>query len=116
VGTVHKRRIYCASRINIDLPAGHQQINAISSRSFEVLCCQGFALVEHRRDVERFFEIGREIEVFRSRDEAIDKIKYYLEHDDERREIARRGRQRVLRDWTMDRMAARMVAAVERAW
>ncbi len=115
VGTVHKRRVYCGTRINLDLPAGHQQINAISSRAFEVLCCGAFVLVEYRRDVERFFEIGREIEVFRSADEAVEKIRYFLEHDDERREVARRGQRRVLRDWTMDRMVLRALAVVERS-
>jgi spore maturation protein CgeB len=116
VGTVHKRRVYCGSKINLDLPAGHQQINAISSRAFEVLCCGGFALVEYRRDVERFFEIGREIDVFRTVDEAIEKIGYYLDHHDERVRIARNGRQRVLGDWTIEKMAARMVSIVEKEW
>jgi spore maturation protein CgeB len=116
VGNIHKSRVYCASKVNLDLRAGHQQINAISSRAFEVLCCGAFVLVEYRSDIERFFEIGRDLDIFHSVEEAAEKIEHYLEHEDERLEMARRGRERALREWTIDDMAARMMTVIQRNW
>lgn len=116
VGNIHKTRVYCTSKVNLDLRAGHQQINAISSRAFEALCCGAFVLVEYRRDIERFFEIGRDLDVFHSVEEAAEKIEYYLEHENERLEMACRGRERVLREWTIDALAARAMTVIESNW
>jgi spore maturation protein CgeB len=38
-----------------------------------------------------FYEVGKEIVGYREADDLIDKIRYYLEHDDERRRIAQAG-------------------------
>ncbi|QWE08965.1 glycosyltransferase [Polynucleobacter ibericus] len=46
-----------------------------------------------------FFEVGKEIESYRNTDELIDKIKYYLEHDAERQQIAQNGFRRVELDY-----------------
>jgi len=109
VDTVHKSRIYAASTINLDLHAGHQQINGISSRVFEVLCCGGFALTEYRKDLEEFFDIGREIDVFSSPEEAKEKIDHYLSHPDERQKMERLGREKVLSELTISHAAQRML-------
>jgi spore maturation protein CgeB len=73
-------------------------------------------LVEYRRDIERFFEIGRDLDVFHSVEEAAEKIEHYLVHEDERLEMARRGRERALREWTIDDMAARMMTVIQSNW
>lgn len=109
VDTIHKSRIYGASTVNLDLHAGHQQINGISSRVFEVLCCGGFVLSEYRKDLELFFDIGREIDVFSSPEEAREKIGYYLGHAEERSEMARRGREKVVSELTISHAASRML-------
>lgn len=109
VDTVHKSRIYGASTINLDLHAGHQQINGISSRVFEVLCCGGFALTEYRKDIERFFDVGREIDVFSSPEEAREKIDHYLSHPEERQKMARLGRDKVVSELTITHAAKRML-------
>jgi hypothetical protein len=57
-----------------------------------------------------FFAVGEEIVGFRSADDLIDKIRYYLEHDDERRRIALNGFRRVIAD---HRFAQRMRQGAE---
>jgi spore maturation protein CgeB len=109
VDTVHKSRIYAASTINLDLHAGHQQINGISSRVFEVLCCGGFVLTEYRKDLEEYFDIGREIDVFSSPEEAKEKIDHYLSHPEERQKMARLGRDKVISGLTISHAAQRML-------
>ena len=109
VDTVHKSRIYASSTINLDLHAGHQQINGISSRVFEVLCCGGFVLTEYRKDLEESFDIGCEIDVFSSSEEAKEKIDHYLSHPDERQNMAQLGREKVINELTISHAAQRML-------
>jgi spore maturation protein CgeB len=45
-----------------------------------------------------FFEIGKECDTFRSTDELLEKIRYYLQHVDLRQRIAQAGQRRTLRD------------------
>jgi spore maturation protein CgeB len=51
--------------------------------------------------LDAFFKSGEEIVGYRGADDLIDKIRHYLDHDDERVAIARKGYRRVLRDHRM---------------
>jgi glycosyltransferase involved in cell wall biosynthesis len=57
-----------------------------------------------------FFDVGREVVGYRDADDLIERIHYYLAHDDERRAIARAGFRRVNRD---HRIGRRMRQAAE---
>jgi spore maturation protein CgeB len=61
----------------------------------------GAALViDQRQDLSKLFEPGREIVAYRSVDECVDLIHYYLEHEDERAVIAQAGQARTLSEHT----------------
>lgn len=49
--------------------------------------------------LEEFFSVGEEIVCYREANELIDKVKYYLDHDDERKRIALNGFRRVRKDY-----------------
>ena len=49
-----------------------------------------------------YFEIGNEVVVFSDAADLLDKIRYYLAHEDERRRIATLGHARCLREHTWD--------------
>jgi len=51
--------------------------------------------------LQDFFDVGREIVGYDSADDLIGKTRYYLAHDDERREIALAGYRRTMRDHRM---------------
>lgn len=67
---------------------------SLNARAFELAGCGGFQLITASEAVVRHFEPGKEIETFRDLDELREKVRYYLDHDDERRAIAEAGRQR----------------------
>jgi spore maturation protein CgeB len=48
--------------------------------------------------LDAFFRVGQEIVGYEDADDLVDKIGYYLAHEDERRAIARNGYRRVMRD------------------
>jgi spore maturation protein CgeB len=48
--------------------------------------------------LNEFFRVGEEILGYKDADDLIDKIRYYLAHEEERRAIALNGYRRVMRD------------------
>jgi spore maturation protein CgeB len=101
-------KAYSCAKISINtnsVPA----TNGVNQRTFEIPGAGGFQLSDYRKDVDGLFEIGKEIEVFRSETEFRDKIKYYLENEKLRAEVACAGYERVLRDHQMKDRVAKML-------
>ena len=49
--------------------------------------------------LQQFFNVGYEIESYTNAGDLIDKVKYYLNHDEERNRIALEGFRRVQKDY-----------------
>lgn len=74
----------------------------IKGRNFEVPGCGGFLLTERVPHLERYFVLDREVAVFDGPDDLLEKLRYWLEHDAERRVVAEAGYRRVLAEHTYD--------------
>jgi spore maturation protein CgeB len=85
--------VFRNSKINLNL--SRTFFAGTIQRVFDVLYCGGFLLTDHREDLEGLFQVGVEIETFRTDEEFIDKVRYYLAHDGERKKIARAGNESV---------------------
>jgi len=72
-------------------------------RDFEVTAAGGFYLVQRHPDLADLYVEGREIEVWDDIEELVEKAEYFLEHQDEALEIARRGYERWRLDHTWER-------------
>lgn len=62
-----------------------------------------------------FFEEGREIVGYRSIDDLVDKIRYYLDHDEERQRIAAAAYRRIMRDYRIKHVLHRAVDLIREA-
>ena len=71
----------------------------IPLRVLEIMSCQGFVLTNYQEDLENEFQEGKEIVMYRSLEDLIEKTRYYLEHEDERLAIAKAGYEKVMRDY-----------------
>lgn len=99
-----------ASNQTVDM-GGNETANM---RIFEATGCGCFLLTEHFDNLNEFFEIGTEIETFRDAAELKEKIRYYLAHPEKREKIARRGQERCLRDYSMERRAVELDRVIRR--
>jgi len=106
VTTEETAKIYGASKINLNLHSSphHEDVNPhgdfVNPRTFEIAACGAFQLVDHRTELGELFAAGDELAVFRSGREISPLVKHYLTHEEERRNMAERARQRVLREHT----------------
>lgn len=80
---------------------GHSSsIVTLKLRDFDAPMSGALYITNHNPDIVESFDIGREMVTYMSVRECIDKIKYYLSHDEERESIAAAGRLRAVKDHT----------------
>ncbi|MFL5844119.1 MAG: glycosyltransferase [Solirubrobacteraceae bacterium] len=84
----------------------------IKGRNFEVPGCGGFLLTERLPHLERYFAYDREIGVYDSEDELVEKVSWWLANEEQRAAVAEAGYQRVLREHTYDHRFAAIFAAL----
>ena len=125
-------RVFSTSRVNLNLSNSGEPPNTlrvrigrllgrgpsgpkppqIKGRNFEVPGCHGFLLTERVPHLERYFELDREVGVYDGVDDLIECVAYWLDHEEERAEVADAGYRRVLAEHTYDHHFAEIFAAV----
>lgn len=99
-GARYAKVCHCAKSL-LTLPFAPEIPGGLSNRAFMVTALGTFYLSLYREGMEEFFELGKEIVVFRDLDEMVDKARYYLAHDAERQAIAAAaGQRRTLDNYT----------------
>ena len=98
--------IFNATRINLNLHSSPwcDGVNPVGDylnpRSFELAGARAFQLVDGRSHLPDALKPGIEVETYKDINECRKKVAYYLEHADERREIARNAHRRALAEHT----------------
>jgi spore maturation protein CgeB len=113
---INLSKTYQETRVNIDI---NRMVirDGFTQRVFDCLSAGAFVITSPKRVVGEYFEISgpnQELVVFQNEDHLRDLVKYYLGHEDQRRAIAQRGREKVLAGHTYD-CRVREVFAVLRA-
>jgi glycosyltransferase involved in cell wall biosynthesis len=109
------REYISRSRINLAVTReAHATVHSSSTmRPFE-LAMMGACIVSNPcAGLETWFEPGREIVVVASADEAIDRYRWLLAHDSERRALGAAARRRALADHTYAHRASELIAIID---
>ena len=72
----------------------------------------GFLLTNYQSEIPEYFEIGKDLEIYASEKELTDKIRYYLEHEEERLEIARNGYEKAKERYSLEVRVRQMLRLV----
>jgi len=107
--------IFRTSRINLNFSkaGSYPWVRQIKGRVFQVCLAGGFLLTEYSLGLEKYFEPGKEVVSFNSPRDMINKARYYLNHEAERRAIARAGWERANMEYSSSRMVARVFEEIE---
>jgi len=107
--------IFATSKINLNFSrATDSERMGAKGRVFFVCLAGGFLLTEYAPGIENYFEIDKEIVCFTGAEEMVEKVTYYLNHDEERRAIAQAGWKRAINEYTPFHMLSRVVDEIEK--
>ena len=82
--------VFKNSKINLNMTLRSIH-TGIPLRAMDIMGSGGFLLTNYQEDFLDFFEPGVDYVFYSSRDEMVKLVDYYLEHEEERREIAQNG-------------------------
>lgn len=91
------------SNVWADGRPGSNLIPHVRLRDFEGPMCRTCYLTGHSDEIQEFYDIGREVDTYRSAEELVDKAKFYLGHPDVAESLRDAGYRRALRDHTWKR-------------
>lgn len=83
-------------------------------RILDIMGAKGFAITNYCQETAELFEEDKEIVMFRTPEELIEKVDYYLIHDAERERIAENGYAKVMQCYTYDKKIKKLLEWVER--
>lgn len=87
---------------------------ASNMRLYEATGVGTCLLTDWKQNLHEVFEPDVEVVTYRSAEEAIEKFRYLLAHDDERRKIATAGQCRTLRSHTFDVRAQQLHRLIQK--
>lgn len=101
-------KIFHLSKINLNFTSKPIR-TGLPLRIWDILGAGGFVLTNFQSEIPEYFEIGKDLEVYVSEAELLEKIAYYLNHEDERKKIARNGYQKAKEHYSLKRRVQEML-------
>lgn len=109
------RNFCCRSKINLNITRwSHTNVYASStSRPFELAAYGACIVSQPYNGIEEWFEVGKEIFVVNSEEEAIENYKWLLDDEEEREKMGKRARERILNEHTFQHRAKELVRVIK---
>ncbi len=92
---VEMPKIFHLSKINLNMTAKAIR-SGIPLRIWDILGSNGFLITNYQKELEDYFKIGVDLEIYESEKDLIEKIQFFLAHSGLRKKIAANGYQKVL--------------------
>lgn len=100
--------IYAGTKINLNIALKGIE-GGTTQRIMDIMGAGGFVLTNYCEETAELFEEDKEIVMFRTPEELIQKVNYYLEHEEEREQIARAGHERAMNDYTYEKKIKKLL-------
>ena len=106
-------RLLADARIAINRHGSIAGPYAVNMRLYEATGVGTLLLTDNGEHLPTLLAPGAEAIAYKTSQELVDQVRYYLEHEDERAEIAVAGQTRTLRDHTYGRRMRELAALLE---
>lgn len=87
-------KVFRMSKINLNFTIPNIK-SGIPLRIWDVLGCGGFLLTNYQAEIPYYFKEGEDLVCFDGLEDLCEKVGYYLEHEEERKQIAWNGYRKV---------------------
>lgn len=101
------------TRINLNIHIDISPVSASNMRLFEATGTGSCLLTDWKQNLSEVFEPDAEVVTYRSTEECIEKVRYLLDHEEERQAIAAAGQRRTLRDHSFDSRAEQLSRLIQ---
>ena len=99
--------VFKYSKINLNITLRTIK-TGIPLRAMDIMSAGGFLLTNYQEDMLKHFEPGVDFVYYLNEEDLLEKIEYYLTHEEERKQIARNGQEKVKKNHsykvTLDKM------------
>lgn len=82
--------VFKCSKINLNITLRNIR-HGIPQRVLDIMGCQALAMTNYQEDLNEYFEDRKSLLIYSSIEEALDKCKYYLNHEKEAEKIRQNG-------------------------
>lgn len=103
------------SQVTLNIHADSSPFFASNMRLFETTGVGTCLVTDWKKNLHKLFEPDKEVVTYRSAEECVEKVKWLLEHPEERKEIAKAGQKRCLRDHTFAQRVHKLDEIIQRA-
>ncbi len=105
-------KIFKCSKINLNIT--HRGIQSgIPQRVFDIMGCGGFLISNYQTELAENFVDGEDLVLYDSIPDLVNKVRFYLEHEEERIRVARNGYEKVKKNHTYDKLLNKMLSVLE---
>jgi spore maturation protein CgeB len=101
------------SKIVLNYHIGVAGNYAGNMRMFEVTGMGSCLLTDNKKNINDLFSPGNEVVVYDNPDDCISKVKWLLEHEDERQKIARAGQEKTLKNHTVEKRCESIIQIIQ---
>lgn len=107
--------VFANSKINLNITLRSIQ-TGMPLRVFDIMGCGGFLISNFQEDFLEYFEPDEDIVFYTSYEELLDKVEFYLSHDEIRQRIARNAYEKVAAEHTYLQRVETMFSIVKEYW
>lgn len=93
-------KVFACSKINLN-PSLRIIQSGIPLRAFDIMGAGGFLLSNCQAELFDYYEIEKDLVMYESLEDAVEKADFYLRHEDLRAQIAANGREKTLREHSL---------------
>lgn len=101
-------QVYADSKIVLNITMD-QGLSSMNYRVLEVLASEGFLLTDYKQDAADYFTADKDLVFYQNKAELIDKMRFYLNNDAQRKSIAQSGKINVISNHTFKQRAEEII-------
>lgn len=104
--------VYMGSKINLNISLKGIE-GGTPQRVIDIMGAGGFVLTNYCEETAELFEEDKEIVMFKTPEQLFEKVEYYLQHEEEREQIAQAGHNKVIECYTYEKKLKKLLEWVE---